>query len=242
MPAGGQSGALLAPQPVIRLVDALGQHRPDNRHRRHRGDRLRHRHAGGHPHGEYGERRRHFYGPFADRYGGEFHPQLQLRAAHQRHFGGDRADRRCARCPGFQVQPSSVASGASILSARAGPRRGRAGNLVGTATNSITISLASNPSGGVLGGTLTAAAVAGRRDVLDAHNRPGRHGVRIGCGGRGPDGRDQRRLQRHGRGRDATRVPDPAGDDDRGRRVVAGRPGRDSRCGGEPCHDRPPVR
>jgi len=61
----------------------------------------------------------------------------------------------------FQVQPSNVASGASISPAVQVRVVDGSGNLVGTATNAVTIGLGSNPVGGVLGGTLTASAVAG---------------------------------------------------------------------------------
>ena len=61
----------------------------------------------------------------------------------------------------FQVQPTDVASGAAIAPAVVVRVLDGAGNLVPTATNSITIGLGSNPGGSTLSGTVTASAVAG---------------------------------------------------------------------------------
>jgi hypothetical protein len=61
----------------------------------------------------------------------------------------------------FTVQPSSVASQASINPAVAVSIEDAFGNLVPSATNQITVAIQNNPSSGVLGGTLTATASGG---------------------------------------------------------------------------------
>jgi MYXO-CTERM domain-containing protein len=61
----------------------------------------------------------------------------------------------------FSVQPSTVAAGASIAPAVAVSIQDSFGNVVTSATNSVTLALAANPSGGTLSGTATAAAVNG---------------------------------------------------------------------------------
>jgi alpha-tubulin suppressor-like RCC1 family protein len=62
---------------------------------------------------------------------------------------------------GFTVQPSSAAVGAAIGPAIKVSVQDSVGNVVTTATNSITLTLSNNPGSGALGGTLTVAAVAG---------------------------------------------------------------------------------
>jgi hypothetical protein len=61
----------------------------------------------------------------------------------------------------FLVQPSTVASAAAIAPAVQVRVVDASGNLVSTATNTVTMALGSNPVGGVLSGTLSVAAVAG---------------------------------------------------------------------------------
>ena len=61
----------------------------------------------------------------------------------------------------FLVQPTNVGSGASIAPAVQVRVVDGSGNLVSTATNNVVIALGSNPVAGVLGGTLSGAAVAG---------------------------------------------------------------------------------
>ena len=62
---------------------------------------------------------------------------------------------------GFFVQPSDEAAGATITPAVQVEIQDNVGNRVTTATNSVTLAIGTNPSGGVLSGTLTVAAVAG---------------------------------------------------------------------------------
>ena len=61
----------------------------------------------------------------------------------------------------FQVQPSNVVSSTSIAPAVQVRIVDGAGNLVSTATNTVTIALGSNPVAGILSGTLSAAAAGG---------------------------------------------------------------------------------
>jgi hypothetical protein len=61
----------------------------------------------------------------------------------------------------FTVEPSNVAAGSSITPAVQVSVEDAAGNLVSSATNSITMSIGINPLGGTLSGTLTVAAVSG---------------------------------------------------------------------------------
>jgi hypothetical protein len=61
----------------------------------------------------------------------------------------------------FLVQPSTVTAGALITPAVQVRVVDGAGNTVTTATNSVTLSLAANPGGSAFGGTLTTAAVGG---------------------------------------------------------------------------------
>ncbi len=62
---------------------------------------------------------------------------------------------------GFTTQPSNTAAGASVSPAVVVTVQDANGNTVTTATNSITMSIGTNPSGGTLSGTVTASAVAG---------------------------------------------------------------------------------
>ena len=61
----------------------------------------------------------------------------------------------------FQVQPSNVASGVAIAPAVVVRVVDGAGNLVPTATNSVSLAIGTNPGGSTLGGTTSVAAVAG---------------------------------------------------------------------------------
>src|SRR5262245_12267103 len=61
----------------------------------------------------------------------------------------------------FSVQPSNTAAGASITPAVKVAVQDSGGNLVTTATNTVTIAIGANPVGGQLSGTLTAAASGG---------------------------------------------------------------------------------
>ena len=61
----------------------------------------------------------------------------------------------------FAVQPTSSVAGSTISPTVTVNAEDAAGNLVPTATNSITIAIGTNPASGTLGGTLTAAAVNG---------------------------------------------------------------------------------
>ncbi len=61
----------------------------------------------------------------------------------------------------FSVQPTSVTAGSSITPSVTVSVEDSQGNLVSSATNSITMALGTNPSSGTLGGTLTVAAVNG---------------------------------------------------------------------------------
>ncbi len=61
----------------------------------------------------------------------------------------------------FTVQPTSVTAGSNITPSVTVSVEDAAGNLVTTATNSITMAIGTNPSSGTLGGTLTVAAVNG---------------------------------------------------------------------------------
>jgi hypothetical protein len=61
----------------------------------------------------------------------------------------------------FQVQPSSVASGAAITPAVQVRVVDGSSNLVTTATNTVAITIGSNPSAGVLSGMVSLAAAAG---------------------------------------------------------------------------------
>lgn len=65
------------------------------------------------------------------------------------------------KCLVFKVQPSWTASGNSISPAVQVELRDMTGALCSAATNSVTISLGSNPGGATLSGTLTQAAVGG---------------------------------------------------------------------------------
>ncbi len=62
---------------------------------------------------------------------------------------------------GFRVQPSNSAAGASITPAVEIEIQDAGGNRVTTATNSVTVALGSNPSGGTLAGTKTVSASGG---------------------------------------------------------------------------------
>ena len=59
------------------------------------------------------------------------------------------------------MQPSNVTVGNSISPAVAVSVEDSQGNVVTSATNSITVAIGNNPSSGTLGGTLTVAAVNG---------------------------------------------------------------------------------
>ncbi len=61
----------------------------------------------------------------------------------------------------FVTQPSTVASGAAISPAVTVRVLDGAGNLVPTATNSISVGIGTNPGGAALSGTTTVSAVAG---------------------------------------------------------------------------------
>src|SRR6266446_1995620 len=61
----------------------------------------------------------------------------------------------------FTVQPTDVVSAAAITPAVQVSIQDAQGNLVPTATNSVTIAIGTNPGTGTLSGTLTANAVAG---------------------------------------------------------------------------------
>jgi len=61
----------------------------------------------------------------------------------------------------FTVQPSNEAAGAAITPAVQVAVQDAGGNLVSTATNSITIALGNNPGGGSLAGTLSGTASGG---------------------------------------------------------------------------------
>src|SRR5712691_4935430 len=61
----------------------------------------------------------------------------------------------------FTVQPTNVVSAAAITPAVQVSIQDAQGNLVPTATNSVTIAIGTNPGTGTLSGTLTANAVAG---------------------------------------------------------------------------------
>jgi hypothetical protein len=61
----------------------------------------------------------------------------------------------------FAVQPSSATAGAAITPAVQVAVQDAGGNLVATATNSITMALGTSPSGGSLSGTLSVAASGG---------------------------------------------------------------------------------
>jgi invasin-like protein/Big-like domain-containing protein/calcineurin-like phosphoesterase family protein len=61
----------------------------------------------------------------------------------------------------FSVQPSNTPAGAAITPAVRVAVQDSGGNVVSTATNSVTIALATNPVGGTLSGTLTASASGG---------------------------------------------------------------------------------
>jgi hypothetical protein len=61
----------------------------------------------------------------------------------------------------FTVQPSNTASGASIAPAVVVSIEDAHGNVVTSATNSVTIAISTNPASGTLSGTTTVAAVAG---------------------------------------------------------------------------------
>jgi hypothetical protein len=61
----------------------------------------------------------------------------------------------------FSVQPTNVAAGSSIAPAVQVTVQDAGGNTVTTATNSITMAIGTNPSGGALSGTTSVAAVNG---------------------------------------------------------------------------------
>ena len=61
----------------------------------------------------------------------------------------------------FQAQPTDVPSGAAISPAVMVRILDGAGNLVPTATNTVTMSIGNNPGGSALGGTAAVAAVGG---------------------------------------------------------------------------------
>jgi hypothetical protein len=61
----------------------------------------------------------------------------------------------------FNVQPSNVRSGAILSPAVKAAIQDAHGNIVPSASQSISLALASNPSGGTLGGTTTVAAIDG---------------------------------------------------------------------------------
>ena len=61
----------------------------------------------------------------------------------------------------YTVQPSSVTAGSSITPAVTVSVEDSQGNVVPTATNSITMAIGTNPSSGTLGGTVTVAAASG---------------------------------------------------------------------------------
>ena len=61
----------------------------------------------------------------------------------------------------FTVQPSNVTVGSTISPSVAVSVEDSLGNVVTSATNSITVAIGTNPSAGTLGGTLTVAAVNG---------------------------------------------------------------------------------
>ena len=71
----------------------------------------------------------------------------------------------CAAAPAtrlaFTVQPTTVIAGNAISPAVRVAARDDAGNTVTTFSGAITISLAANPAGGTLSGTMTASAVNG---------------------------------------------------------------------------------
>ena len=57
---------------------------------------------------------------------------------------------------GFTTQPTNTAVGAAITPSVQVSVEDAQGNVVTTATNSITVAIGTNPSGGTLSGTLTA--------------------------------------------------------------------------------------
>jgi hypothetical protein len=61
----------------------------------------------------------------------------------------------------FLVQPSNGVAGSTITPAVQVGIRDALGNLVTTATNTVTVAIGTNPGGGTLGGTLSVAAVNG---------------------------------------------------------------------------------
>ena len=61
----------------------------------------------------------------------------------------------------FQVPPSTTVAGVTMTPAVTVQVQDAYGNLVPTATNTISLALATNPGGGVLGGTVTVAAING---------------------------------------------------------------------------------
>ena len=61
----------------------------------------------------------------------------------------------------FSAQPTNVTAGSSISPSVAVSVEDSLGNLVTTASNTVTVAIGTNPSGGTLGGTLAVAAVNG---------------------------------------------------------------------------------
>jgi hypothetical protein len=69
----------------------------------------------------------------------------------------------------FGVQPSDAAAGAAITPAVTVEIKDASGNRITTATNTVTISIGTNPGGGTLSGTLSKAAVAGVATFTDLY-------------------------------------------------------------------------
>ncbi len=161
MPATAQSGALFSPQPVVRVVDALGNTVPAN------GTVITAAIASGA--GTLGGTLTAgtvtgvatFANLSLAGTAGNFTLNFSSVPLTSVTSGALALSAGAPAGLAFQVQPTTVASGAAITPAVQVRVIDGAGNLVTTATNSVTIALASNPVGGVLGGTLSLAAVGG---------------------------------------------------------------------------------
>jgi hypothetical protein len=89
---------------------------------------------------------------------------------------------------GFRIQPVNTAGGLTITPAVQVEVRDAGGNRVTAATNTVTVGIASNPNGGALSGTKTAAAVAGVATFGTLHIDSAGIGYRLGATASGLSG------------------------------------------------------
>ena len=161
MPATGQSGVLLSPQPVIRLVDANGNTVPNNSVTITAALASGSGTLGGVLTAITTSGVASFSSLALTGTAGAYTLNFSAGGLTPVTSGAIALSAGAPAAVAFLVQPSTVTAGALITPAVQVRVMDGAGNTVTTATNPVTLSFAANPGGSSLGGTLTTAAVGG---------------------------------------------------------------------------------